>query len=79
MTPTRHFIKRYYERVFKCEDILNEESSYSAVLSDIMEKMTVHQGKAAELIIGSNIKKVFIPIGNKYKICLKNDYAITIY
>ena len=79
MILTRHFIKRYYERVFNCEAILNEEYSSSAVLSDIMEKMTIHQEKAAGLIIGSNIEKVFIPVGSKYRICLKNDFAITIY
>ena len=68
MALTRLFIKRYYERVFNCGAILNEENSSSDVLSDIMEKMTVYQEKAAELIIGSNIEKVFVHVGNKYRI-----------
>ena len=79
MKITKHFIERYYERVLKCDSILHGENSTSAVLSDIMGNLSIHQKIAFDLFVGANVKKVFIPIGNKHRICLMNDCAVTVY
>lgn len=79
MKLTQHFIERYFERVLNCDCVLCEQDSVSLILSDIMDRFTVHQKNAYDFFVGGNIEKVFIPVGKSHRICMKNDYAITIY
>ena len=79
MKITEHFIKRYCERMLNCDCVLCGENSESAIFSDIMGRLTDHQKKAFDFFVGANIDKVFIPVGDRHRICLKNDFAITIY
>ena len=79
MSVTNHFIQRYFERVLKSECPNCKENAKSAVVTDMMARFTRNQKNAYDLIIGYGNKQVFIPLGSQYKICFKDNYAITVY
>ena len=79
MIITDHFIKRYFQRVLYCENILDKNDSISVIYSDIENRLKIHQKNAYKYFIGNNIKKISLPLGDRFSIIIKEDCAVTVY
>ena len=79
LKPTKHFIERYYERIFEryLHKNFDHENETDKIFSDMNHRLLDREKTFIKLFVG-NKNKILLPIGARYQIVIKNKVLITV-